>query len=310
LITAEKNTALIKKIAAELGFDSCGIARTERLDDDARRLESWLNKGLHGTMQYMEKHFDLRIDPSKLVPGARSVITLLKNYYPGQKQDPDLPKISKYAYGKDYHEVIREKINHFIDRIQEKAGAFHGRGFVDSAPVLERTWAQKSGLGWIGKNGNMVTKHNGSFYFIATLITDLELHYDDPFIKDHCGTCNKCVEACPTQAILPGKVVDGSRCISYFTIELKDMLIPGELKNKFDGWMFGCDICQDVCPWNRFSKPHEETGFNPLPEILNLSTREWEAMTEESFKKIFKDSPLRRSKFKGIQRNLKFISTG
>jgi epoxyqueuosine reductase len=310
LITAEKNTALIKKIAAELGFDSCGIARAERLDDDARRLESWLNKGLHGTMQYMEKHFDLRIDPSKLVPGARSVITLLKNYYPGQKQDPDLPKISKYAYGKDYHEVIREKINHFIDRIQEKAGAFHGRGFVDSAPVLERTWAQKSGLGWIGKNGNMVTKHNGSFYFIATLITDLELHYDDPFIKDHCGTCNKCVEACPTQAILPGKVVDGSRCISYFTIELKDMLIPGELKNKFDGWMFGCDICQDVCPWNRFSKPHEETGFNPLPEILNLSTREWEAMTEESFKKIFKDSPLRRSKFKGIQRNLKFISTG
>ena len=302
-----ENTTFIKKTASRLGFDYCGIARAERLDEDAFRLEEWLQKGLHGSMQYMEKYFDQRIDPAKLVPGAKSVITLLKNYYPDQQQQDNAPKISKYAFGKDYHEVIKEQLNNLLESIKEHVGEINGRGFVDSAPVLERTWAQRSGLGWVGKNGNLITKQSGSFYFIATLITDLELHYDDPFIKDFCGTCTKCIEACPTDAILPNKVVEGSKCISYFTIELKEMLIPGEMKGKFDNWMFGCDTCQDVCPWNRFSKPNKEINFIPLPEILNLSTKEWQEMTEESFRKIFKDSPMRRSKFKGIQRNLNFL---
>jgi len=262
---------------------------------------------MQGKMQYMENHFELRIDPSKLVPGAKSVITLLLNYFPEQKQDAGSPKISKYAYGKDYHEVIRKKLNLLIKTIKEKTGEFNGRGFVDSAPVLERAWATRSGLGWIGKNGNLITKGNGSFFFIATLITDLELQPDDAFAKDYCGTCTKCIEACPTNAIKENKVIDGSRCVSYFTIELKDELIPGEMKNKFEQWMFGCDICQDVCPWNRFSKPTQETAFKPIPEILNLSTAEWENMSEQSFKKIFTNSALKRAKFKGIQRNLKFL---
>ena len=304
----QTNTTFIKKIAARLGFDYCGIARSQRLDDDAARLEQWLQKGMHGSMQYMEKHFELRVDPGKLVPGAKSVITLLKNYYPSQEQQPDAPKISKYAFGKDYHEVIREQLTELLEEIKENIGAIHGRGFVDSAPVLERTWAQHSGLGWIGKNGNLINKQSGSFNFIATLITDLELNYDDPFAKDFCGTCTKCIDACPTDAILPDRVVDGSKCISYFTIELKEMLIPGDMKGKFDDWMFGCDTCQDVCPWNRFSKPTTELQFSPIPEILNLATKEWEMMTEESFRKIFNNSPLKRSKFSGIQRNLKFIS--
>ena len=259
-------------------------------------------------MGYMEKHFDLRTDPSKLVPGAKSVITLMKNYYPAEQQETNAPKISKYAYGKDYHEIIRAKLNEFLDNIKSKIGDIHGRGFVDSAPVLERAWAQRSGLGWIGKNGNLITKENGSFYFIATLITDLELQYDDAFAKDYCGTCTRCIDECPTDAILPDKVIDGSKCISYFTIELKDMLIPDTMKGKFDNWIFGCDVCQDVCPWNRFSKPTNEMAFTPIPEILNLSTKEWTELTEESFKKIFSASPLKRSKYSGIQRNLKFIT--
>ncbi|MBK8300646.1 MAG: tRNA epoxyqueuosine(34) reductase QueG [Chitinophagaceae bacterium] len=304
----EENTRFIKNTASRLGFDFCGIARAQKLDDDAARLEHWLQKGMHGSMHYMEKYFDMRVDPAKLVPGAKSVITLLKNYYPAAHQQPGTPKISKYAFGKDYHEVIRKQLNELIACIKETVGEIHGRGFVDSAPVLERTWAQRSGLGWVGKNGNLINKQSGSYYFIATLITDLSLQYDDPFAKDFCGTCTKCIDACPTNAILPGKVVDGSKCISYFTIELKEMLIPGEMKGKFDNWMFGCDTCQDVCPWNRFSKPNNEINFTPVPEILNLSSQEWEIMTEESFQKIFKDSPLRRSKFKGIQRNLKFIT--
>jgi len=286
----------------------CGIARAQKLDADAFRLEEWLNKNYHGSMQYMENYFEMRIDPSKLVPGAKSVITLLKNYFPAERQNTSAPKISKYAYGKDYHDVIRKKLTEFIELIKENAGEIHGRGFVDSAPVLERTWAQRSGLGWIGKNGNLINKQSGSFYFIATLVTDLELDYDDPFAKDYCGTCTRCIDACPTEAILPDKIIDGSKCISYFTIELKEMMLPDEMKGKFDNWMFGCDVCQDVCPWNRFSKPNEEMAFKPIPEILNLTTKEWEEMTEENFKKIFSDSPLSRSKFKGIQRNLKFLS--
>ena len=304
----QTNTNYIKKTANMLGFDHCGIAKVQRLDDDAARLEKWLHKGMNGTMQYMENYFDMRIDPSLLVPGAKSVITLLKNYYPSQKQTTESPKISKYAFGKDYHEVIRGKLNELILLIKETIGEIHGRGFVDSAPVLERTWAQKSGLGWVGKNGNLINKESGSFYFIATLITDLELEYYDPFAKDYCGTCTRCIDACPTDAILPDKIVDGSKCISYFTIELKEMLIPNEMQGKFDGWMFGCDTCQDVCPWNRFGKPNNETNFTPIPEILNLSSNEWMNMSEENFKKIFRDSPLRRTKFSGIQRNLKFIN--
>ncbi len=303
----QNNTIFIKKTANRLGFDYCGIAKAVRLEEDAFRLEKWLQKGMQGSMQYMEKYFDQRIDPAKLVPGAKSVITLLKNYYPAQQQQDNAPKISKYAFGKDYHEVIKEQLNNLLESIREHIGEINGRGFVDSAPVLERTWAQRSGLGWVGKNGNLITKQSGSFYFIATLITDLELHYDDLFVKDFCGTCTKCIDACPTDAILPDKVVDGSKCISYFTIELKEMLIPGEMKGKFDNWMFGCDTCQDVCPWNRFSHPNKEISFTPLPEILNFSTKEWEMMTEDGFRKIFNNSPLRRSKFKGIQRNLKFI---
>ena len=303
----EKQAILVKQLAAELGFNFCGIAKATKLDDDARRLESWLNKGMQGSMHYMERYFDMRIDPGKLVPGARSVITLLLNYFPNVKQHNDEVKISKYAYGKDYHEVIREKLNKYIGNLKSEVGDFHGRGFVDSAPVLERTWAQRSGLGWVAKNGNLINKQMGSFFFIATLITDIDLVADEPFAKDYCGTCSRCIDACPTDAILPGKVVDGSKCISYFTIELKEMLIPNEMKGKFENWMFGCDICQDVCPWNRFSKPTNEIEFTPLPEILDLSTREWEMMTEEKFKKIFRHSPLSRSKLKGIQRNLKFL---
>ena len=302
------HTATIKKLAAQLGFDYCGIAKAGKLDDDARRLEQWLNKGMHGTMQYMENYFDLRTDPTLLVHGAKSVITLLMNYYPKQFQNEDTPKISKYAYGKDYHEVIREKLNNFIASIKEEVGEIHGRGFVDSAPVLERSWAQKSGLGWIGKNGNLINNKSGSYFFIATLITDIELDYDNPNTKDYCGTCTRCIDNCPTEAILPDKVIDGSKCISYFTIELKDALIPGNMQGKFDNWMFGCDACQDVCPWNRFSKPTNEIAFAALPEILNFTTNDWEEMTEESFKIIFKDSPLKRTKFSGIKRNLKFLN--
>lgn len=303
----ERNTNLIKSLAANYGFDYCGIAKAQRLDEDARRLESWLSKGLYGSMQYMENHFDLRVDPSKLVPGARSVITLLLNYFPEQKQNEDAPKISKYAFGNDYHEVIRSKLKLFLGELHEKIGEVQGRGFVDSAPVLERAWAQKAGIGWIGKNGNLITKQSGSFFFIATLIVDLELEYDGAFAKDFCGTCTKCIDECPTDAILPDKVIDGSRCISYFTIELKDALIPTAQQGKFENWMFGCDTCQDVCPWNRFSKSTGEINFTPIPEILNLSTSEWEEMTEENFKSIFKNSPLKRAKFEGIKRNLNFI---
>ena len=299
---------LIKQTAKSLGFDSCGIAKATRLDDDAKRLEKWLNKGYQGTMNYMERYFDKRVDPRELVPGAKSVITLTLNYFPSEKQDINAPQVSKYAYGKDYHEVIKDKLNTFLALLKENIGEINGRGFTDSAPVLERSWAQKSGLGWVGKNGNLINKQAGSFFFIATLITDLELECDDPFVKDYCGTCTRCIDECPTDAILDDKVIDGSKCISYFTIELKDALIPEGMKGKFDNMLFGCDVCQDVCPWNRFSKPSTEMQFKPLPEILNFTKNDWEEMTEESFKKIFKDSPIKRTKYQGIKRNLKFIS--
>lgn len=305
-------TEFIKKTALRLGFDFCGIAAAGYLEDDARRLESWLNKGMHGTMSYMENHFDKRVNPTLLVPGAKSVITFLMNYFPAEIQPDSSPKISKYAWGKDYHNVIRKKLLELLDEINKNIGEVNGRGFVDSAPVLERSWAQKTGLGWIGKNGNLINKQQGSFFFIATLIVDIELEYDLPGAKDYCGTCTRCMDACPTEAILPDKVIDGSRCISYFTIELKDALIDKNMQGKFDNWLFGCDACQDVCPWNRFSKPTREEGFQPLFEILNFNEKDWEELTEEKFKIIFKDSPMKRSSFKGIKRNLHFIknSTG
>ena len=302
-------TIFIKQATAELGFDYCGIAKAKPLDDDARRLESWLNKGMHGTMKYMENHFELRVDPTKLVPGAKSVITLLLNYFPAEHQQTGSPKVAKYAYGSDYHEVIRTKLHQLLAKLKTQFGEVNGRGFVDSAPVLERSWAQRSGLGWIGKNGNLINKESGSFFFIATLITDLELEADDPLVKDYCGSCRRCIDACPTEAIVDERVIDGSKCISYFTIELKEMLIPDSMKQRFNNWMFGCDICQDVCPWNRFSKPTAEAGFQPIPEILNFSTAQWEELTEESFRQLFKNSPLKRSKYQGIRRNLKFLAT-
>lgn len=305
----ETNTKLIKEEALRLGFDTCGIATAIMLDDDARRLEQWLNKGYQSGMEYMERYFDLRIDPRKLVPGAKSVITLILNYFPKEQQQPDIPHIAKYAWGTDYHYVIKDKLNVLLAFIRENIGEVDGRGFVDSAPVLERSWAVRSGLGWIGKNGNVLTKHSGSFFFIATLITDLELIPDAPFATDYCGTCTRCLDACPTQAIVAPGEVDANKCISYLTIELKDSFIPSEYHGRMDNWMFGCDVCQDVCPWNRFSKPNHEPAFTPIPEILNLSIQQWEEMTEDTFRKVFKNSPLKRAKHKGILRNLSAIKT-
>lgn len=307
MLSTEKNTRIIKEEAARLGFSNCGIAIATQLDEDAVRLEQWLNKGHQAGMQYMERYFDLRIDPRKLVPGARSVITLLLNYFPAEQQQPQAPKIAKYAYGTDYHYVIRDKLNQLLEFIKTNIGDVDGRGFVDSAPVLERSWAVRSGLGWIGKNGNMLTRHSGSFLFIATLITDLDLIPDTPFTTDHCGTCTRCIDACPTQAIVSPTEVDAGKCISYLTIELKDALIPSEFHSKMEGWAFGCDICQNVCPWNRFSRPNIEPSFIPIPEILDLSLQQWEEMTEEMFNKTFRNSPLKRSKWKGLQRNIKAI---
>jgi epoxyqueuosine reductase len=308
MTTHLKNTDLVKQTAITLGFDFCGIAKAQYLNEDARRLETWLQKDMHGKMQYMQNHFELRVDPQKLVPGAKSVITLLINYFPETTQQVTAPKISKYAYGQDYHEVIRKKLHEFLNILKATIGDFTGRGFVDSAPVLERAWAQKSGLGWIGKNGNLINKNNGSFFFIATLITDLQLKADDAYAKDYCGSCTKCIDACPTEAILPGNVVDGSKCISYFTIELKDALIPEQMKGKFDNWLFGCDVCQDVCPWNRFSTAHKNESFKPNESILAFNKKDWEELTEEKFKIIFNNSPIKRTKFSGIKRNLKFIT--
>lgn len=308
-MTPDLAATLIKAEASRLGFMACRIAKAERLDDDARRLESWLSKGFGGSMQYLERNFDLRVDPTKLVPGAKSVITLLMNYFPAERQSEDAPKIAKYAWGQDYHDVIRAKLNELLATLRAQIGDIEGRGFVDSAPVLERSWAVRSGLGWIGKNGNLLNKDTGSFFFIATLITDLELPADAPFTTDHCGTCTRCLDACPTEAIVSATVVDATRCISYLTIELKDALMPSGFEHRADNWMFGCDVCQDVCPWNRFSKPHSEAAFQPVREVLNLSKGEWEALGEEAFRQVFRYSPIKRSKWGGVLRNLRAIGT-
>ena len=303
--TKEKYSQLIKSEALRLGFLSCGISKAGFLEDEAPRLESWLNKNMHGQMSYMENHFDKRLDPRLLVDGAKSVVSLLLNYYPSEIQNQDSYKISKYAYGQDYHFVIKDKLKDLLRFIQIEIGEVQGRVFVDSAPVLDKAWAAKSGLGWIGKNSNLITKQVGSFYFIAELIIDLELEYDYA-TTDHCGSCTACLDACPTEAIVAPYVVDGSKCISYFTIELKEQ-IPYEMKGKFDDWMFGCDVCQDICPWNRFSKPHQEPLFNPNSEILSYSKKDWEEITDEVFKKIFKNSAVKRTKLEGLNRNVLFL---
>lgn len=301
----EKYTQLLKAEAKRLGFLSCGISKVDFLEAEAPRLEQWLKNGFQGEMSYMENHFDKRLDPRLLVDGARSVVSLLLNYYPNQFQNDSSYKISKYAYGEDYHFVIKDKLKSLLHFIEENIGEVSGRAFVDSAPVLDKAWAAKSGLGWVGKHSNLLTQKTGSFYFIAELILDLELEYDSP-TTDHCGTCTACIDACPTEAIVAPYVVDGSKCISYFTIELKDNL-PQEMKGKFDDWMFGCDICQDVCPWNRFSKPNKEDFFQPKSEILNFSKKDWQEITEETFRKVFQKSAVKRTKFEGLKRNINFL---
>ncbi|HKC69815.1 MAG TPA: tRNA epoxyqueuosine(34) reductase QueG, partial [Bacteroidia bacterium] len=298
-------TNLIKQHARRLGFEYCGISKAGFLEEEAPRLEKWLNNNMHGEMKYMENYFDKRLDPRLLVDGAKSVVSLLLNYYPEKEQNPDAPKISKYAYGSDYHFVIKEKCKTLIDILKEEIGDINGRCFVDSAPVMDKAWAQKSGLGWVGKNSNLINKNSGSFFFIAELIIDVELEYDIA-IKDYCGTCTRCIDACPTDAIVAPYVVDGSKCISYFTIELKEN-IPADYKNKFDNWAFGCDVCQDVCPWNRFSKPHTEPLFNNNSNLLDWDTKQWQEITQDVFSKVFKNSAVKRTGFKGLKRNIDFL---
>jgi len=301
----EKYTQFIKAEAKRLGFLSCGISKAGFLEEEAPRLEQWLHQNHHGEMKYLEDHFDMRLNPTLLVDDAKSVISLLLNYYPPQEQVIGSYKVSKYAYGKDYHNVIKRKLKKLLRSIQTEIGDVPGRAFVDFAPVMDKAWAAKSGLGWIGKSSNLLTQQVGSFYFVAELIVDLELEYDNP-TTDHCGTCTACIDACPTQAIIAPYIVDGSKCISYFTIELKDNL-PMEMKGKLDDWMFGCDVCQDVCPWNKFSKPHSEPAFKAYPELLSYSKKDWEEITEDTFAKVFPNSPLKRTKLEGLKRNITFL---
>jgi epoxyqueuosine reductase len=301
----EKYTQFIKTEAQRLGFLSCGISKAGFLEQEAPRLEKWLKQNQHGSMSFMEEHFDKRLNPTLLVEDSKSVISLLLNYYPAEIQNQDSYKISKYAYGKDYHNVIKRKVIKLLKSIKREIGDVSGRAFVDIAPIMDKAWAAKSGLGWIGKNSNLLTQKVGSYYFIAELIIDLELQYDNP-TTDHCGTCTACIDACPTQAIIAPYVVDGSKCISYFTIELKENM-PLEMKGKMDDWIFGCDVCQDVCPWNKFSKAHNEPAFTPYPELLSYSKKDWEEITTETFTKVFTNSPLKRTQFEGLKRNINFI---
>ena len=303
----EKNkySSSIKDEALRLGFDFCGISKADFLEEEAPLLEKWLLQNQHGKMAYMQNYFDKRLDPRQLVPGAKSVISLLYNYYTEIEQNPSAPKLSKYAYGRDYHFVVKEKLKELMNYINETIGEINGRVFVDSAPVLERAWAKKSGMGWIGKNTNLINRQQGSFFFIAEIISDLELDVDGP-IEDFCGTCTRCIDACPTEAIIQPYVVDGSKCISYFTIELKEE-IPLSYKEKLDDWVFGCDVCQDVCPWNRFSKNHKEKQFLPSHKLITMNADEWHEITTEVFEHLFKDSPVMRTGFNGLKRNLNFL---
>ena len=308
MIFQDRNTKLIKDKAKELGFFFCGISKADFLKEEAPRLEKWLKEERNGKMDYMQNHFDMRLDPRLLVDNAKSVVSLLLNYYTDEKQeDIDAPKISQYAFGEDYHFVIKNKLKEFFSYIQEEIGEVGGRVFVDSAPVMDKAWAKKSGLGWVGKHSNLVNPKKGSFFFIAELILDLELTADGP-MKDYCGSCTRCIDACPTDAIIEPYVVDGSKCISYLTIELKEQLIPNEFKGKGENWMFGCDICQDVCPWNRFSTPHKEPKFNPHDQLLKMSKADWEDISEEIFRELFKNSAVKRAKYSGLVRNIKFFS--
>ncbi len=299
-------TKFIKQTAQDLGFSFCGISKAEYLEEEAPRLEEWLRRGYQGKMGYLENHFDKRLDPTKLVPGAKSVVSLVYNYFPDKNLSNKSPKIAKYAYGQNYHFIIKDKLKSFFARIQEEIGEVDGRVFVDSAPVHERAWARKGGIGWIGKNSLLLNREMGSFFFLAELIIDLELEPDGP-MKDYCGTCTACQDACPTDAIPEPYVVDGSRCISYLTIELKDE-IPTEFKEKMEGWAFGCDICQDVCPWNRFSMPHQEPKFKPQG-WEDLSPQEWQELTKDVFQKVFKKSAVKRTKFEGLKRNIVFLKS-
>ncbi|MGP8215866.1 MAG: tRNA epoxyqueuosine(34) reductase QueG [Bacteroidia bacterium] len=303
----ESYSAFIKQEAKRLGFEYCGFSKAGFLEDDAPRFEKWLHQNMHGKMGYMARNADKRLDPRLLVPGAKSVISLMLNYYPSEKQNEDAPEISKYAYGRDYHFVIKDKLKELLAIMQGYIGEINGRGFVDSAPVLERAWAAKSGLGWIGKNSMLIHPRKGSFFFLAELIIDLELIYDAP-IKDYCGTCTRCMDACPTQAIVQPNVVDGSKCISYFTIELKEAM-PDEMKGKMENHLFGCDVCQDVCPWNRFSQPHHEEDLNASPDLIKMNKKDWEEISEEAFNKTFSDSPLQRAGYERIKRNLGYLTS-
>lgn len=303
--SSEKHKTLIITWAKELGFDMIGFSKADYLEEDAPRLEKYLNENMHGEMHYLENHFDKRLDPRLLIEDAKTVISFTYNYFPSATQNSEAPKISKYAYGNDYHLVIREKLNELLARINDEIGEVSGRGFVDSAPVLDKAWAKKSGLGWVGKNGNLINQKRGSFFFIAELIVDLELPVDGP-VTDHCGTCTACIDNCPTEAIVEPMVVDGSKCISYYTIELKDA-IPTSEKGKFENWMFGCDICQDVCPWNKFSQPHNEPAFKPHPDLLEMTRSDWYNLTENKFSEIFSKSAVKRTKYKGLMRNLDFL---
>jgi len=305
---ASHYTQLIKAKAAELGFDFCGVAKADFLEDEAPRLETWLKNGMHGQMNYMANHFDKRLDPRLLVDDAKSVITVLLNYYPEQKlpDNNDDLKISKYAYGTDYHFVIKDKLKNLLTYVGEAIGEVGGRAFVDSAPVMDKAWAKRAGLGWVGKHTNLINREIGSFFFIGELILDLELEPDGP-ITDYCGTCTRCIDACPTDAIVGPYVVDGSKCISYFTIELKEA-IPTEVQGKFNNWMFGCDICQDVCPWNRFARPHKTPAFDPHPDLTQFTKTDWEEITEDVFREIFRRSAVKRTKLEGLKRNIAFIA--
>ncbi|MDP1728427.1 MAG: tRNA epoxyqueuosine(34) reductase QueG [Bacteroidota bacterium] len=306
MVQNQTYTQRIKQEAQRLGFSFCGIAKAQFLEAEAPKLEAWLNQHKQGEMHYMENYFDKRLDPTKLVEGSKSVISLLYNYYnPKEVFQKDALKISKYAYGQDYHQVIKDKLKQLLAFIQDEIGEVHGRAFVDSAPVLEKAWAVKSGLGWMGKNTNIINKGSGSFYFLSELIIDLELEYDNP-VTNHCGTCTACIDACPTEAIVAPYQVDGSKCISYFTIELKDA-IPLEMKGKFENWMFGCDVCQDVCPWNRFAKSHKEPLFEPETALAEMKQQDWKDITEEVFDRLFKKSPVKRTRYNGFKRNIDFL---
>ena len=300
---------LIRQEAARLGFSFTGIAKAGPLDEEARHLEEWLHHGFHGKMQYMENHFGLRTDPAKLVPGAKSVIVLLHNYFPKEKQeDPDAPKLARYAYGEDYHFILKRKLKDLLAFIRQEIGEVQGRCFVDSAPVMERDWAKRAGLGWTGKNTLLINTKAGSYFFLAELILDLELVAGDP-ISDHCGTCRRCIDACPTAAISPdGYLLDASRCISYLTIELRDETLPDEFRGKMDNWMFGCDVCQEVCPWNRFASPHNEPAFEPKLELMKMKNKEWKELTREVFQQVLKKSAVKRTKYEGLKRNIDFLS--